>query len=120
LEGKLINIRKLVALDITLHGSKFILAEFGIGTPAIVAVGLGLMFNGVFLLGLYLFLTGINYIPLLIYAIHIVRAKTAANEVADGLAQDKHYNRKYSIQQLMIFIPLAVVLLSIFQYRIKR
>ena len=29
-EGRLVNIRKLVALDITLHGSWFIIIEFGI------------------------------------------------------------------------------------------
>jgi hypothetical protein len=34
---RLIDIRKLVALDITLHGPKFIMIEFGLGTPAIIA-----------------------------------------------------------------------------------
>ena len=36
---RLINIRKLVALDITLHGPKFIIIELGLGTPAIIAMG---------------------------------------------------------------------------------
>ena len=61
--SKLVNVRKLVALDITLHGPKFILAEFGIATPVIIAVGLTVMFTGPFFLGLYLSLTGINYAP---------------------------------------------------------
>jgi hypothetical protein len=91
------------------------MVEFGIGTPAIIAVGLGLMFTGPFVLGLYLFLTGINYVPFLFYSVIIVRAMTAENEVAYGLANDKHFNRKYSTQQLMIFIPLAIILLTVIQ-----
>jgi hypothetical protein len=75
MDGKVINVRKLVALDIVLHGPKFILTEFGVGTPTILAVGLWLVFTNAFLLGLYLFFTGINYVPLLIYAIVIARAK---------------------------------------------
>jgi hypothetical protein len=113
MEGKIINVRKLIALDITLHGGKFILVEFGIGTPAIITVGLVLMFASSFLLGSYLFLTGINYVPLLVYAIIITKAKDAEKEVAYGLAHDKHYNRKYSLQQLLIFIPLAILFLAI-------
>jgi hypothetical protein len=41
-----------------------------------------------------------------------VRAGSASREVADGLSQDKHYVRKYSTQQLLIFVPLAVILLA--------
>jgi len=32
--------------------------------------------------------------------------------VADGLSQDRHYVRKYSTQQLLIFVPFTVVLLA--------
>jgi len=115
-EGRIINVCKLVALDITLHGTKFILVEFGIGTPVIIAVGLWLTISGPFLLGLYLFLTGLNYVPLLFYAIVIVRARSAEGEVAYGLAHDRHYNRRYSTQQLIIFIPLVVLILALYQY----
>lgn len=65
MEGGIINVRKLVALDITLHGSRFILAEFGIGTPAIIAVWLFLAVTGPLVLGIYILLTGTNYLPLL-------------------------------------------------------
>jgi hypothetical protein len=74
-EDLLINVRNLVALDITLHGQRFILVEFGLGTPAIIIVGLLLISaSSVPLLGLYLLLTGINYLPLLAYATVLVRA----------------------------------------------
>ena len=115
MEGRIINVRKLVALDITLHGPRFILIEFGVGTPAILAVGGYLAATSQLVLGVYLLLTGINYVPLLGYALLLARRGTAAEEVADGLSQDKHYVRKYSTQQILIFVPLAVVLLAIFQ-----
>ena len=116
MEGRIINVRRLVALDITLHGPRFILAEFGIGTPAIFIVGF-LAYEGgdPFHLGLYLLLSGFNYIPLLAYAIVIVRRGAANQEVESELARNRHYVRKYSIQQLLIFIPFSVVLLAVVQ-----
>ena len=112
MEGRVINVRKLVALDITLHGPRFIILEFGVGTPAILAVGGFLAATGQLVLGVYLLLTGINYVPLLVYAALIVRAGHGRREVADGLSQDRHYVRKYSTQQLLIFVPFAVFLLA--------
>jgi hypothetical protein len=119
-EGRVINVRKLVALDIALHGARFIMVEFGVGTPAILAVGVYLAAKGQPVLGVYLLLTGINYVPLLIYAILIARRGSAKREVADGLSQDKHYVRKYSTQQLLIFVPLAVILLAAAQELTKQ
>ncbi|MDA4115004.1 MAG: hypothetical protein OK442_00440 [Thaumarchaeota archaeon] len=112
MEGRVINARRLVALDIRLHGPRFIMPEFGLGTPAILAVGGYLALTGQLVLGLYLFLTGVNYVPLVVYAVLIVRAGLATREVADELSRDRHYVRKYSTQQLLIFIPFAVVLLA--------
>ena len=66
-------------------------------------------------LGTYLLFTGINYVPLLIYAVLIARGGTARTEVQDDLSQNKHYVRKYSTQQLLIFLPLAVMLLAVAQ-----
>ncbi len=115
MEGHLINIRRLVSLDITLHGKIFILAEFGTGTPVIFAVSFVLLVEGTFLLGLSLLLAGLNYLPLLPYAIIVVRHETAEKDVEPGLSRDEHYVRKYSIQQVLIFVPLAVVVLAIEQ-----
>jgi len=109
-------VRKLVALDIVLHGPRFIMIEFGVGTPAILAVGLWLMSGSLaYALGLYLFLTGLNYVPLLIYAVLIVRGGSARKETEYGLSHDRHYVRKYSTQQLLLFVPLAVMALAIAQ-----
>jgi hypothetical protein len=114
-EGRLISVRKLAALDIALHGSKIILLEFGLGTPAIILFGSWLMLSGpFFILGLYLVLIGLNYVPLLLYAITIARKGSAKTEV-EGLANDKHYIRKYGLQQLMILVPLAILIIALVQ-----
>ena len=102
-------------MDITLHGERFILAEFGIGTPAILAVGYYLLVVGPFFLGLYLFLTGINYLPLLGYAIITVRRHSAKQDVEQEMSQNSHYVRKYSVQQLLIFVPFAILALAVAQ-----
>lgn len=116
MEGRIINVRKLVSLDITLHGPRFILAEFGIGTPVIIIMGLVLILDGIqFFLGLYLMLTGFNYVPLLAYAIWVVGKGTAKKDVEIELAQDRHYVRKYSTQQFLIFIPFAIIVLAMVQ-----
>jgi len=117
MEGRVILVRRLVALDITLHGPKFIGIEFGIGTPAILLAGAYLAFRGPLLLGLYLLFTGINYVPALVYAIIIIRSGTARAEVAEEMVNDPHYVRKYSVQQLLIFVPLAIVILAAIQLR---
>ena len=109
-------VRKLVALDIVLHGPRFIMIEFGVGTPVILAFGLWLMSGSLgYLLGVYLLLTGLNYVPLLIYAVLVVRGNSARRETEYGLAHDRHYVRKYSTQQLLLFVPLAVLILAIVQ-----
>ncbi|MFI5404588.1 MAG: hypothetical protein ACHQYR_02550 [Candidatus Gagatemarchaeaceae archaeon] len=115
MEGRLVNVRRLVALDITLHGPRFIMAEFGIGTPAIIAVGTTLTLSGPLILGIYLVLTGVNYLPLLIYTVVIVRKGSAQAEVVEDLARNKHLVRKYSVQQFLLFLPLVVFLMAVWQ-----
>jgi hypothetical protein len=122
-EGRIIDVRRLVALDITLHGPRFIMIEFGVGTPIILAVGAFLAAGAAgfqLYLGLYLLATGINYVPVLIYAVLIVRAGTAKSEVADEMSANPHYVRKYGVQQLLIFVPFAIVLLAAVQLRERR
>jgi len=98
-----------------LHGPRFIIIEFGVGTPAILAFGLFVAYTGQGLIGAYILLTGVNYVPLLAYATVIVRAGTAKFEIAEEMASDRHYVRKYSTQQLLVFIPFAVLLLAVAQ-----
>ena len=115
-EGRLINVRRLVSLDIVLHGERFILAEFGIGTPALFIIGFSLTMYGLSLPGLYFLLTGVNYLPLLAYAIVITRRHSAKSDVETEMSSDRHYVRKYSVQQLLLFLPLVVAFLASAQF----
>lgn len=72
-------------------------------------------FTGQPIIGAYILLAGLNYAPLLAYAVAIVRAGTAKSEVAEDRATDRHYVRKYSTQQFLLFVPFAVLFLAILQ-----
>jgi hypothetical protein len=116
--SQIVNFRKLVALDIILHGRKFILIEFGLGTPFMFALGLhqllfgldsGLLFSQV--IGFYLILIGVNYVPILIYAVVISWKDSAYLEAAAEL----DYKSRYNKQQFLIFIPLLVFFVAVAQ-----
>ncbi len=121
----IITIRKLAALDIVFHGPKLILAEFAFGVFFTGALGLFLTYAGfvtghfrvpwVALLGCYLLLLAINYVPLLLYGITIVRRKSAQEEVAFELTQKERYGRKYTVQSFLLLLPLVVPVLAIVQ-----
>jgi len=117
--GRLINIRKLVALDILLHGPRFILLEYGLGTPFLIIFGAWLTMSSLSILGLYLVFVGIDYVPLLLYAIVIIRERSASSEVDPGLAHDRRYVRKYSLQQFILLIPLVVPFVALVQEKRK-
>jgi hypothetical protein len=99
--GRILNVRTLAALDIALHGPRFILAEFGGGVLLCLALGLWLIYAGfppsqeVSLLrvvtGVYLLLVAANYVPLLVYAFLIARRKRARQEAMAELADKGRY-----------------------------
>ena len=116
--SRLIDIRKLVALDIILHGRPFILTEFGLGTLLAIVLGLQLIYSGSssgdaasLAVGAYLVLIGVNYVPLLIYAIIISKKNSAENEAESEIQQKSNYNK----QQFLILIPLLVFLITVVQ-----
>jgi hypothetical protein len=112
-EGRLFNVRRLVALDMALHGPKFILIEFGLGVPVPMILGLSLVLGGQWILGLYIFTLGINYVPTLIYAVKLRRDYGEVVNMDDpGIGK---LNRKYSLQQFIIFVPFSIVALAILQ-----
>lgn len=129
-EQRFINVRKLAALDLALRGAPFILAEFAIT----VALGCGL---GIFVLvrslgasaspsvfgivvGAWLLAIGLNYVPLLLYALAIARRESARSEVAAELAQRNIYAHKYGVQQFLLAVPLAMLILAVIQEARKR
>ena len=119
-----IKIRKLAALDIVFHGTRFILVEFivAVVVPGVIAASGFLAFFrnpahpfAQVLLACVLSWIAINYVPLLLYTISIIRAKSAEREVAFELEHKDYYARKYSRQSLLLALPLVVPLLAVVQ-----
>ena len=127
----IINIRKLAALDIAFHGPKFILIEFVLGVSGSAALGLFSLYYGLFhgpnhslfavIMGCFLLWIALNYVPLLIYAISIVRHKSAQQEAAYEIAHKDKYMGKYRLQSaILILAPLGIMILSVYQELQKR
>jgi len=115
----IINIRKLAALDISLHGWWLITIEFFFGVFGIAAIGL-LTLSVNLILGVYVMLLSLNYVPLLIYAALIGNQEKAKREARVELSNLRLYGPKYSFQQLLLFVPFAIIALSILQKFQKR
>ena len=113
-EGTLFNVRRLVALDMGLHGPTFILIEFGLGVPVPMILGLSLILRGFWVLGVYIFTLGINYVPALVYAVAL--RKSYGNVVDMRDPEIGKLNRKYSVQQFLVFIPFFIVALATAQW----
>jgi len=118
-----INIRKLAALDIAFLGPKLILAEFSVGVFLSAAIGLVTLKRShsvwQILLGGYLLSLAVNYVPLLLYAIPIVRQRSAQEGVAGEGADRNGSFRRYRRQSLLLLIPFAVPILAFVQERQK-
>jgi hypothetical protein len=122
---RVINVRKLVELDIVFHGYRFILLEFGLGTPALIALGVfvlsravttsGSLSVGAIAFGAYALSLALNYLPLLLHAIDLARKRSAQSEVASELEERGRAARRYGTQQLLLLVPLAVFVLAIVQ-----
>jgi hypothetical protein len=108
-----LNVRRLIALDICLHGRRFILLEFGLGIPFALIIGY-VTLRWSLLLGWYIILLGLNYVPTLAYAIDIARKNSAKKEAGAELA-DRKKIVSYSLRQLIIFVPFSIILLAIWQ-----
>ena len=114
--SRVINVRKLAAIDLYFLGPKIILAEFGLGVPIMLVLGTLSLRTGLLrthalwqiALGVYLLLLGINYIPMLWCAIDIARRGSAATELGDELSDQGAAMRKYRRQSLWLLVPLAV------------
>ena len=116
----MINIRKLVAVDMLLHGTRFIVAEFALGIIIPLILGLVSIRAGLFgpvqvgwetALGVWLISIALNYIPLFLYAVLMAKGRTAQAESQPELA----FVKRYGAHQVVILIPLLVVILALMQ-----
>jgi hypothetical protein len=119
-----INIRKLAALNICMNGPWIILTEFAFGVVASGILGiysLYIFFSSttspffMVIIGIVLVWITLNYIPMLLYAISIVRRKSALQEATFEPAHRKSIMRRYAIQSIFLMLPLIIPVLAIYQ-----
>ena len=119
--GVVIDIRRLAAVDLAFLGSRFILAEFSIGVFGSVGLAVLTLVRshslGGTVFGAYLLCLGVNYVPLLVHAIDLVRHGAAKQEIADELPERDRMFRKYRRQSLLLLVPLVVPVLAVAQWR---
>ena len=113
-----IDIRKLAALDLAFLGPRIILTEFSLGVFGSFALGVLTLLRshsmGGLALGSYLLLIGVNYVPLLLHAISIVRRNSVHFEIADEVTEKRMF-RKYRRQSLLLLVPLVVPIVALAQ-----
>lgn len=124
---RLINVRKLAALDIAFHGVKVILVEFLIGTFLSAALSAFVLFLTArrsfssVLLGLYLLGIAVNYAVLLLYAVFIRSRERAVREVEAEMSDTSGAGCQYTVQSIVfILIPFALTLLALYQLIVPR
>ncbi len=114
-----INLRKLAALDILFLGPRLIVAEFAFGVLFSVALGLFVLVRGhafwQLLLGTYFICLGINYVPMLVYAVAVGNKANAREEMAGELDDPRKTMSKYRSQSLILVVPLLVPILVLTQ-----
>lgn len=116
-----IRIRRLAALDLAFLGPTIILTEFALGVIGPIALGVMTLHTAQSLqmdiFGWYLVALGLNYVPLLLYAVNIVRRGTAQAEVADEAGDRTRVFRRYRRQSLLLLLPLVVPIIAAVQER---
>jgi hypothetical protein len=117
----LINLRKLAAIDILFLGSRIIIGEFAGGVLLCAGMGVFVLLRshsfGAKAFGIYLIALGINYIPMLIYALSITKAQSALAEISDELDDKRRAMAKYRRQSLLLLVPVLVPILALKQIR---
>jgi hypothetical protein len=116
-----INIRRLAAVDLAFLGPWIILPEFALGVLAPIGLGILTLWRSESafgtLLGVYLAALGLNYVPLLLHAMSIVRHDTAHAEIAAEAGDRTLLFRKYRRQSLWLLVPLVVPIVALVQQR---
>ena len=112
----MIQVRKLVAVELIFLEPKIVFAEYGFAVVVGLAIGILSLRAGFvrthalwqILLGVYLLFLALTYAVLLGVAIAMTRRDDARSEIADELDNTAATFRKYRRQSLWILVPLAV------------
>jgi len=112
----MIQVRKLVAVELTFLGPKVVLAEYGFAVVVGALLGLLSLRVAVWrthatwqvLLGIYLLFLALTYGVLLAEAIAMARRGDCREELGDELEDTGAAMRKYRRQSFWILVPMAV------------
>lgn len=117
----MIDPRKLAAIDIAFLGSTFVIAEFAAAVLLAPALGVFVLVRRPSFwqaaLGVYLISLGLNYVPMLLYAVAISRHKTAREEMGEELADKRRAMSKYRGQSVALLVPLMVPVVALIRER---
>jgi len=114
------DVRRLAAIDMygtrgTVRRRRIILVEFLVGAVAMPVLGALLLVasdgSAARLFGGWLIGSGLNYLPLALYAIRLSRAGALDTELA-GVETGPELGR-YGLLQLWILVPLALVVFAL-------
>ena len=112
-----LGFRKLAAIDIAFLGYKFVYAEYVCGV--LLPIGLGILTLGrahstwQIVFGLYLVCLGINYVPMLAYALFIPNRDQARAELGDELRQRREAMSKYRKISILLLVPLFAAIYAL-------
>lgn len=99
----------------TVRRKRMVLAEFIVALAGMTALGIWLVIDasglGTRILGIWLTGTGLNYAPLVAYAISLRRAGALETELAS--VDTGQELRRYTALQLWILVPLSLVVMTV-------
>lgn len=112
----MIEVRKLVAVELTFLGPKIVFAEYGFAVVAGAVLGLLSLRAGLWRthamrqvpLGIYLFFLALTYLVLLFEAIAMAGRGDCREELGDETEDTGAAFRKYRRQSLWLLVPIAV------------
>ena len=111
------NLRKLAAIDVVFLGPKFVIAEYACGTLLPLALGMFILLRArsvwQVVLGVYFLCLGINYAPMLVYAIGLGDREKARAGIANELAEQRKAMSKYRRLSLVLLVPFAALILAL-------
>jgi len=118
------NVRRLAAIDMyglygTTRRRRIVLTEFVLGVVVLVVVGIVIAVDaprvGGRVFGGWLAGVGLNYAPLTVHAITLIRPGRLEDELSD--VDPRTELRQYALQQFWIFVPMLLIIWDLTQRR---
>jgi hypothetical protein len=118
----MLNPRKLAAIDLAFLGPKIIIGEFAFVVLFAPALGVFALLRGrgtpaQIALGCYFIALGINYVPMLVYAVAINKTKSAHTILGNDLDDKRAAMSKYRRQSMWLLVPLIMPIVALTQAR---